>query len=101
MLLKNLIKKVPKNKRELVISGLSENSKKSEKNYIFFAIKGHKINGEKFIKDAINKGATVIVCSKNCKVKNKQSTNYEKKIRNFLGEIASNFIEQNPKILLQ
>ena len=69
MLLKNLIKNTPKSKENIFISGLSSNSKNVKKNFIFFAIKGNKINGEKFIKDAIKKGASVIVCSKKCKFK--------------------------------
>ena len=71
MLLKNLIKNISGNKKDIFISGLSTNSKEVKKNYIFFAIKGNKINGEKFIPEAIQKGASVIVCSKACKIKNK------------------------------
>ena len=67
MLLKNLIKDIP-GKKNIIISGLSTNSKKLKKNYIFFMIKGNKFNGEKFIDDAIKKGATVIICSKNFKI---------------------------------
>jgi len=101
MLLKNLIKEIPNNKRGLVISGLAVNSKQVKKNFIFFAIKGHKINGEKFIKDAINRGASVIVCSKNCKVKNNKAIIIRKdKIRNFLGEIASKFYRAKPKNII-
>ena len=40
MLLKNLIKKIPKEKKNITIFGLSTNSKEIKKNYIFFAIKG-------------------------------------------------------------
>jgi UDP-N-acetylmuramyl tripeptide synthase len=76
MLLKKLIKNIPKEKEDVVISGLSANSKEIKKNYIFFAIKGRKLNGEKFIDNAIDNGASVIICSKNCKIK--------KKGRNFL-----------------
>ena len=71
MLLKNLIKDIPSDKRNIFISGIASNSKEVKKNYIFFAIKGNKINGEKFIKDAIKKGASVIICSKKCKFKDK------------------------------
>ena len=39
--------------------------KLAKKNYIFFAIKGKKKNGENFIKQAIKKGASVIICSNN------------------------------------
>ena len=68
MLLKNLIKNISPVKN-FNVSGLAVNSKNVKKNYIFFAIKGNKSNGEKFIKEAIEKGASVIVCSKNVKLK--------------------------------
>ena len=42
MLLKNLIKNIPENKKDFFISGISTNSKEIKKNYIFFAIKGNK-----------------------------------------------------------
>ena len=48
MLLKNLIKDLPKNKEKIVISGISTNSKEIKKKlYFFFALKGSKLNGEK------------------------------------------------------
>ncbi|MDC0409485.1 UDP-N-acetylmuramoyl-L-alanyl-D-glutamate--2,6-diaminopimelate ligase [Pelagibacteraceae bacterium] len=98
MLLKNLIKNISKNKKNIFISGLSSNSKEIKKNYIFFAIKGNKINGEKFILQAIQKGAAVIVCSRSCNIKNNKvliiKTN---KIRNFLSEVASKFYSLKPK----
>ena len=75
MLLKNLIKNISKNKKNIFISGLSSNSKEIRKNYIFFAIKGDKINGEKYINDAMTKGASAIVCSNKCKIKNKILSN--------------------------
>ena len=56
MLLKNLIKNISKDKKNIIISGLSSNSNQIKKNYIFFAIRGNKGNGEKFINDAIKKG---------------------------------------------
>ena len=49
MLLKNLIKDIPKEKRNY-ISGLSTNSKEVKKNYIFFAIKGNKIMVKNLLK---------------------------------------------------
>ena len=57
MLLKNLIKNIPNNKKNIFISGISSNSNEVKKNYIFFAVKGNKINGERFIQNAIKKGA--------------------------------------------
>ena len=98
MLLKNLIKDTAKDKKKILISGLATNSKEIKKNYIFFAIKGNKFNGEQFINEAIKKGASDIICSKNCKVKNKNiliiKTN---KIRHLLSEIASKFYKLKPK----
>ena len=39
MLLKNLIKNIPKDKKNIIISGLSTNSKDVKKNYIFLQLK--------------------------------------------------------------
>ncbi len=101
MLLKNLIKDIPQEKKNTIISGLSTNSKKIKKNYIFFAIKGNKINGEKFIKDAIIKGASVIVCSKNYKLRSKNTIIIQtNKVRNLLSEIASKFYKLKPKNII-
>ena len=101
MLLKNLIKDIPKNKKNIVISGLSINSKEIKKNYIFFAIKGKKYNGEKFIKDAVYRGALVVVCSKSCKLRDKSilviKTN---KIRHLLSDVASKFYKSKPKNII-
>ena len=55
MLLKNLINNISQNKKNIFISGLTINSNEIKKNCIFFAIKGNKINGEIFIKDAVKK----------------------------------------------
>ena len=61
MLLKKIIKKLPIEKKKLKISGISNNSKKIKKRYIFFAIKG-KILIEKFIGG--NKKGACFFCSK-------------------------------------
>ena len=101
MLLKNLIKRIPKNKKNIIISGLSTNSKKIKKNFIFFAIKGNKVNGEKFIKDSINRGASVIVCSKNFKIKDSNVLTIKtNNIRHFLSETASKFYKLKPKNII-
>ena len=64
MLLKNLIKFSNIKYKKKNIKGLAINSNEVKKEFIFFAIKGNKTNGENYIKEAINKGATVIICSK-------------------------------------
>ena len=101
MLLKNLIKNIPKNKENIIISGLSTTSKNIKKNFIFFAIRGNKTNGEKFIKEAINKGSSVIVCSKRCKIKSKKVLIIKtKNIRHLLSLIASRFYKLKPKNII-
>ena len=101
MLLKDLIKDITKKRENIVISGLSSNSREVKKNYIFFAIKGNKLNGEKFIKDAINKGASIIICSKSCKYKSKKIPVIKtKNIRYLLSEISSRFYKLKPKNMI-
>tara|TARA_B100001057_G_scaffold224214_1_gene224513 strand:+ start:5191 stop:7953 length:2763 start_codon:yes stop_codon:yes gene_type:complete len=101
MLLKNLIKNIPKDKKDKVVTGLSVNSKEIKKNYIFFAIKGSIYNGEKFIEEAISKGASVIICSKNCKYRNKNVHLIRTKdVRYFLSEVASKFYKLKPKNII-
>jgi len=101
MLLKNLIKNIPNNKKNIFISGISSNSNEVKKNYIFFAVKGNKINGERFIRNAVKKGVAVIVCSKTYKIKNKNiyviKTN---KVRHLLSEISSRFYKLKPKNII-
>ena len=53
MLLKQLIKNLPKEKKNIDIKGLEINSKKVKKGFIFFAIRGQKVNGEKYISESI------------------------------------------------
>tara|TARA_B100001989_G_C24551229_1_gene475019 strand:+ start:2216 stop:5002 length:2787 start_codon:yes stop_codon:yes gene_type:complete len=103
MLLKNLIKDIPIEKKYIKISGISTNNEDVKKNHIFFAIKGNKNNGEKFINEAIQKGASVIICSKECKIKinNKNVLLIKKKkIRYFLSLISSKFYKLKPKNII-
>jgi MurE/MurF fusion protein len=101
MLLKNLISNLPENKKKIVIKGLSTNSKEIKKGYIFFAIKGNKKNGENFIKEAIKKGASVIVSSNNYKLKNKKILFIKKNdIRNFVSDVSSRFYKLKPRNII-
>ena len=69
MLLKKIIKNLPPDINNVKIKGLSLDSRKIKKNYLFFALKGAKFNGEKYILDAISKGAKAVICSQKCKIK--------------------------------
>ena len=101
MLLKNLIKNISKSKKKIIISGLAVNSKDVKKNFIFFAIKGNNLNGENFIREAVKNGATVVICSKNCKYKNKKIIIIKTdKTRYLLSEIASKFYRNKPKNII-
>ena len=61
MIIGNYIKGIKSEYRNHYFSGLNFNSSKCKKDNIFFAIKGNKIDGNKFINDAIQKGAKIII----------------------------------------
>ena len=101
MLLNRLIKTPIIKKKIFKVKGLAVDSKKVKKGFIFFAIRGKKLNGESFINDAIKKGAKAIVCSNKCKFSSKKiaiikTTN----VRDFLSEIASKFFKLKPKNII-
>ncbi len=101
MLLKKLIKELPNKKKKIEIKGLSINSKKVKKGFIFFAIKGQKFNGENFINEAVKNGAVVIVCSKDCEYVNRKVLVLKtSNVRNSLSEISSRFFKFKPKNII-
>ncbi len=101
MLLKKLIKNLSPEKKIIQIRGLAIDSKKVKKGFIFFAIKGHKFNGEKFINDAIKKGAVAVVCSKNTSYKKIDvPTIKTSNVRHLLSEISSKFYKKKPKNII-
>ena len=101
MLLKKLIKDLPKEKKSLEVKGLADNSKNVKKGFIFFAIKGQKFNGEKFIDESIRKGAIAVVCSKKFKVKKKDILIIKTSdVRNYLSEISSKFFKLKPRNII-
>lgn len=68
MKLKELLKLIPGKKvsnfKNYDISGIAYDSRKVRENYIFVAIKGTKLDGHNFIKDAIDRGARVVFVEK-------------------------------------
>ena len=101
MLLKNLIKDIPIKNKKINVKGLAIDSKKIKKDYIFFAIKGFKFDGEKYISEAVKKGASVIICSRKCKYKNEKILIIKtSNIRNYLSQIASKFFKSKPKNII-
>ncbi len=61
MFLKDYYPKLNKKYFNVKFNGISFNSKYIKKKFIFFAIKGNKIDGNKFIKEAISKGSKIII----------------------------------------
>ncbi len=101
MLLKNLIKKTPNNLKNLKIKGLALNSSDVKKDYIFFALKGTKLNGENFINEAIKKGVKIVICSNKCKIRsNRVNIIRVKNTRETLNDIASKFYRFKPKNII-
>ncbi len=66
-----IIKKVLNNKKHYFFDGVSINSKKIKNHNLFIAIKGKNKDGHNFLNEAIKKGASHCVVSKNIKKKYK------------------------------
>ena len=79
MYLKDFFPKKSKVLKKVFFSGISFNSSDVKKGHIFFAIKGNKVDGNKFINQAIKNGAKIIINEK--KILNKY--------KNILGTIES------------
>ena len=71
MYIRKFFKKIPKKYYLHKIKNLSLDSKTCRGNDIFFAIKGIKKNGNKFINDAIKNGAKTVVSDLNLQGKKK------------------------------
>ena len=101
MLLSNLMPTVHLRNKNVKINNLCFNSKAVKKNDIFFAIPGVKKNGEKFIGEAINRGASVIVSKKKFDNQTK-SRNFVQvnDVRKSLAYACSAFYKKKPKNLL-
>ena len=70
MFLGELLKSANKKYYKIPVKGICFDSRKVKKNDIFFAINGTQTSGNTFIHDAVLKGASVIISSKNIKYKN-------------------------------
>ena len=101
MYLGNLIKKLDKKYDKVFFSGIAFNSSNVKKNYIFFAIKGNKFDGNNYIKDAIKKGAKIIISENKIDFKNKGVIFLKiKNPRKLLAELSYKFIKVNIKKLV-
>ena len=95
MIIGNFIKEIELKHKNHYFSGLCFNSTKCKKNNIYFAIKGNKIDGNKFINHAIKRGAKTIISSQKFKgIKNNilyiKSSNVRKSLSEFAYKIYKN-----------
>ena len=101
MLIGNFLKNIKKEFRNHQFAGLSFNSADCKKDYIFFAIKGTKSDGNKFIDHAIIKGATIIISEQKFEgIKNKVLFLRSKNVRKLLSELAYRITKDKPKNII-
>ena len=101
MYLGNFIKNINRKYYKKYFSGIAFNSKKVKKNNIFFAIEGAKFDGNKYIFDAINKGAKIIISKKKLKNNNKNIIFLrDNNPRKLLAEISFKLIKKKPQNLV-
>ncbi|WP_435089804.1 UDP-N-acetylmuramoyl-L-alanyl-D-glutamate--2,6-diaminopimelate ligase [Candidatus Pelagibacter bacterium nBUS_30] len=75
--------------KKFFFSGISFDSTQIKKNYIFFAIKGSKVDGNSFISSAISNGAKIIVTEKKINgLKNGILFVHSNNVRKLLAEIS-------------
>jgi len=101
MYLGQLLKIEKKKYKKIPIKGISFDSRKVKKEDIFFSISGYKKSGDEYVKEAILKGASVIVSSKKAKYNNfKTPYIIVKDVRESLSEACSNFYKEKPKNII-
>ena len=101
MYLPELLKTVGKKYRKIYVEGICFDSRKAKKSDIFFAIKGNKISGTKFIQKAILKKVSAIVVDSKIKFKNlKIPLLRVRDARKSLSEACSNFYNKKPAYIV-
>ena len=101
MIIGNFIKQIELKYKNHYFSGLCFNSAKCKKNNIFFAIKGTKIDGNKFINHAIQKGAKVIISNQKFEgIRNNILFIRSANVRKLLSETAYSIYKNKPKNLI-
>ena len=101
MLLSDLLNTTSKTHRKIRVEGISFDSRKIKKNYIFFAIQGKKTSGTKYVKEAISAGASAIVSEKKVNFKiNKIPLFLVKDSRKNLSEACTKFYKKKPQNII-
>ncbi len=87
--------------KKIFFSGISFNSNLVKKNYIFFAIRGNKIDGNNYISSAIKNGAKIIITEKRVNgFKNDILFIQTRNIRKLLAETSFKINNKIPKNLI-
>ena len=101
MIIGNYFKKINLKYKRHYFSGLSFSSLSCKKNNIFFAIKGNELDGNKYIEDAIKKGAKTIVSNQKFEgIKKNILYIKSKNVRKSLSETAYSICKNKPKNLI-
>jgi MurE/MurF fusion protein len=101
MYLGKFIKKLDKKYHKIFFSGIAFNSSLVKKDYIFFAIKGNKFDGNRYIHDAIKKGAKIVISEKKKNFYNEDIIYLNvKNSRKLLAELSFGLIKSNIKKLV-
>ena len=101
MIIGNFIKQIELKYKNHYFSGVCFNSEKCKKDNIFFAIKGTKINGNKFINNAIQNGAKTIISNLKFEgIRNNILFIRSENVRKLLSEIAYSVFKNKPKNLI-
>ena len=101
MYLGKLLKSAGKKYRKINVKGICFDSRKAKKNDIFFAIKGNKTSGTKFIQDAISKRVSAIVSETKINFRNcKTPLLRVRDVRRSLSEACSNFYKKKPSSIV-
>jgi len=97
MLLGDYFQNIQDSYKNFFFSGISFDSNQIKKNYIFFAIKGNKIDGSRFISSAIYNGAKIIITEKKINgLKNGILFIQSNNIRKLLAEISFKITNKIP-----
>ena len=97
MYLQHLLKSVGKKYHKVYVKGICFDSRKAKKGDVFFALKGKKVSGSKFLKDVILKNVSAIIVDSKVKFKsNKIPILKVSDARKSLSEACSNFYKKKP-----
>ena len=101
MIIGNFIKKIELKNKNHYFSGLCFNTAKCKKDNIFFAIKGTKIDGNKFINNAIQRGAKTIISDQKFEgIKKSILFIKSSNVRKTLSEFAYKIYKNKPKNII-